>query len=72
MSLPAAQLSPYLTKKQVAHLLQVCVRQVDNMKKAKQIPLPFYPSKRAPRWRREELEAYLEAKATAAITLGSN
>ena len=66
MSVPAAQISPYLTRTQVAHLLQV------SMKKAKQIPLPFYPSKRAPRWRREELEAYLEAKATAAITLGSN
>ncbi len=68
----AAEARTYLTKQDVANLLQVSVRQVDNMVKSKQLPPAFYLSARTPRWRREDLDAYFAAKTTAAITLGSN
>lgn len=72
MAESAAEVRPYLTKQDVADLLQVSVRQVDNMVKSKQLPPAFYPSARTPRWRIEHLNAFFEAKRTAASTLSSD
>ena len=68
----AVEVKPYLTKQDVADLLQVSIRQIDNMVKSQQLPPAFYLSARTPRWRREDLDAYFAAKRTAAITLRSN
>lgn len=49
----------FMTKKQVAELLQCSQRQVELMSKAGKIASPIYLSERSPRWRRSELLASL-------------
>jgi predicted DNA-binding transcriptional regulator AlpA len=49
---------PVLLKKDdVAKVLQVSTRQVENLVRAGRIPKPVYLSPQSPRWRREELMA---------------
>lgn len=52
-------LPPILIKRQVAELLQCSGRQVELLVKAGKIPQAFYISPQAPRWRRDELFAFL-------------
>jgi predicted DNA-binding transcriptional regulator AlpA len=49
----------FLTKKQVAELLQCSQRQVELLSQSGKIAKPVYLSERSPRWRRGELLASL-------------
>lgn len=49
----------FMTKKQVAELLQCSQRQVELLTKCGKIAAPVYLSERSPRWRRSELLASL-------------
>lgn len=49
-----------LTKKDVATLVLKCSgRQVELMAQAGRIPMPIYLAQRSPRWRRDELLAFI-------------
>lgn len=48
-----------LLKSDVASLLQISTRQVENLVRAGRIPAPVYLSKQSPRWRRDEVLAAL-------------
>jgi predicted DNA-binding transcriptional regulator AlpA len=52
-----------LTKSDVAGLLQISTRQVENLVRAGRIPGPLYLSRQSPRWRLAEV---LEALGIAA------
>jgi excisionase family DNA binding protein len=52
-----------LTIKQVARRLAISVRSVWRHVASKRLPAPFYPTPRAPRWRRSDLERFLDAAA---------
>jgi hypothetical protein len=54
-SVSAAEGPVLLKKDDVAKVLQVSTRQVENLVRAGRIPAPIYLSKQSPRWRREEL-----------------
>ena len=51
-----------LTKSDVAMMLQVSTRQVENLVRLGRIPAPLYLSKQAPRWRRDDVLAALEIR----------
>jgi excisionase family DNA binding protein len=51
-----------LTIKQVARRLAVSVRSVWRHVRSGRLPAPLYPTPRAPRWRRTDLERFLEAE----------
>ena len=48
-----------LLKSDVASLLQISTRQVENLVRAGRIPRPLYLSAQSPRWRRDEVLAAL-------------
>jgi len=52
-----------LTKSDVASLLQISTRQVENLVRAGRIPAPVDLSKQSPRWRRDEVLAALGVSA---------
>lgn len=52
-----------LTKSDVAGLMQISTRQVENLVRAGRIPAPLYLSRQSPRWRLAEV---LEALGIAA------
>ena len=52
-----------LTKSDVAGLLQVSCRQVENLVRSGRIPAPLYLSAQSPRWRRDEVLAALGVSA---------
>lgn len=52
-----------LTKADVAKLIQVSTRQVENLVKAGSLPAPIRLSHH-PRWRRSQLMAFLDAQST--------
>ena len=54
--------SVLLTKSDVAAMLQVSTKQVENLVRLGRIPAPLYLSKQAPRWRRDELLAAIETR----------
>jgi excisionase family DNA binding protein len=49
-----------LTVKQVARRLAISVRSVWRHVRSRRLPAPFYPTPRAPRWRRTDLERFLD------------
>ena len=51
-----------MTKTDVALMLQVSTRQVENLVRLGRIPAPTYLSKQAPRWRRDEVLAAIGVK----------
>lgn len=56
-----AELPILLKKIQVAELLQCSGRQVELMAQAGRIPMPIYLAQRSPRWKRDELLAFIAA-----------
>jgi len=56
----------FLTKKQVAELLQCSQRQVELLTQKKRIASPIYLGSSSPRWSRTELLASLNAATTQA------
>ena len=52
-----------LTKSDVAGLLQVSCRQVENLVRSGRIHAPLYLSAQSPRWRRDEVLAALGVSA---------
>ena len=55
-----------LRKDDVAKVLQVSTRQVENLVRAGRIPKPVYLSPQSPRWRRGELLAALGLESAGA------
>lgn len=55
----------YLTKKQVAELLQCSQRQVELLTHKGRIPRPMYLGTSSPRWKRSELLAHLDTQQNA-------
>ena len=55
-----------MRKKDVAGLIPCSLRQVELMVKAGNLPKPFYISDSSPRWRRSDIDAWLEKLATEA------
>jgi predicted DNA-binding transcriptional regulator AlpA len=53
----------FLTKKQVAELLQCSQRQVELLTNKRRISRPIYLGSSSPRWKRAELFASLEANS---------
>jgi len=62
----AAEGPVLLKKDDVAKVLQVSTRQVENLVRAGRIPKPVYLSPQSPRWRRGELLAALGLESAAA------
>jgi len=56
-AIQAAEQPVLLTKSDVASLLQISTRQVENLVRAGRIPAPVYLSKQSPRWVRSDLLA---------------
>lgn len=65
MTTTTADAPDYLTKKQVAELLQCSQRQVELLTQKKRICQPIYVGQSSPRWKRSELLASLEANRVA-------
>ncbi len=53
-----------LTKKETAAFYKCSLRQVELLWAAGRIPRPFYLGESSPRWKRSELLAHLERRAT--------
>jgi len=51
-----------LTVKQVARRLAISVRSVWRHVRSGWLPEPLYPTPRSPRWRRTDLERFLDAR----------
>jgi len=61
----AIELPLLLTKTDVAKLVLKCSgRQVELMVQSGRLPKPIYLAERSPRWRRDELLAFIQAAAT--------
>lgn len=53
----------FLTKRQVAEMLQCSTRQVEILTSKGRLAKPIYLGERSPRWRRSELLAWLDAQS---------
>ncbi len=58
------ELPEWMTKKQVAEFLQCSQRQVELLTSKGRICKPVYLGESSPRWKRSELLAHLERRAT--------
>ena len=64
---PAANSSDQLYRKENLRIrLQCSERQLELMVKSGRVPKPFYMSDRSPRWRKTDIDAWLEKLATDA------
>ena len=61
-----------LTRDEVAKLLKCTPRTVINMEKDGRLLKPFYMGDRTPRWRREDLMAWIERLAKPSLAASQN
>lgn len=61
---------PLMRKKDVAKYCQCSERQVELMVKAGRLPKPIYISESSPRWRHEDLTAWLKQLQSSDSTAG--
>lgn len=55
-----------LVKKDVAGVISCSIRQVELLVKAGKLPQPFYIGDASPRWRRSDIESWIERLAKEA------